>query len=126
MIPVFMLLFSAAALVQFFVSYCRSILVTYAKVELSPSTLEVAGIQSDRIPSSEFGRLLGLLRLAEDPGDDRMELRAVRLYYSVVRMIGALGAPFVSAAREWAEREGGRCAFFAAVALDRRIAVVTR
>jgi hypothetical protein len=126
MIPFFMLLFSAAALIQFFVSYCRSILATYAKMELSVATREVAGIESDRIPSGEFGRLLGILRLARDPGDDRMELLTVRLYYSFVRLLGVLGVPFVTAAKDWSEREGGRCAYFAAVALDRRIASVTR
>jgi hypothetical protein len=126
MIPFLMLFFSAGALVHFFVSYCRSILATYAKMELSVATCEIAGIEPERIPSGEFGRLLGLLRLARDPGDDRMELLTVRLYYSVVRIVGAIGAPFVSAAREWSEREGGRCAYFAAVALDRRIASVAR
>jgi hypothetical protein len=126
MISIFILLFSAAALVQFFASYCRSILAAYAKLELSVATREIAGLGSDRIPSGEFGRLLGLVRLAPDPGDDRMELRTVRLYYWVVRLIGVLSARFVSAAKEWSECEGARCSYFAAVALDRRIASVNR
>lgn len=126
MISVFMLLFSAAALLQFFASYCRSILATYAKVEVSPRTREVAGIEADQIPSRDFARLLGLLRLARDPGDDRMELFTVRLYYSFAQIAGAIGSLFTSAAKGWSEREGSRCAYFAAVALDRRIASVTQ
>lgn len=122
MIAAFMLIFSAAALVQFFLSYCRSILATYAKVELSAQTREVACLASDRIPSGDFARLLGLLRLAQGPGDDRMELLTIRIYYSIVRIIGAVAAPFTSVARSWSENEGARCAYFAAVALDRRIA----
>lgn len=126
MMGAFILLFSAGALAQFFVSYCRSILATYAKVELSPAALEVAGIAQDQIHGGEFARLLGLVRLAPDPGDDRMELRTVRLYYSLVRLAGFVTSPFVSAVRDWSERETARCAYFAAVALDRRIASVTQ
>lgn len=125
MIPIFVLLFSAVALVQFFVSYSRSILATYATVELSATTREVAGIESERITGGEFGRLLGLLRLARNPGDDGMELLTVRMYYSAVRILGAIAAPFNAAARIWSENEGARCAYFAAVALDRRIAALT-
>jgi hypothetical protein len=126
MMASFILLFSAGALAQFFVSYCRSILVTYSKVELSPEALEVAGITLDQIHGGEFARLLGLVRIAPDPGDDRMELRTVKLYYSLVRLAGFALSPFVSAVRDWSERESARCAYFVAVALDRRIASVTR
>jgi hypothetical protein len=49
MIPAFMLMFSGAALVQFFMSYCRSILLTYAQIELSAATRELIGIQSPEI-----------------------------------------------------------------------------
>lgn len=125
MISALMMIFSAGALVQFFMSYCHSILATYAKVELSPRTCEVAGIDSERIPGSEFSRLLGLLRLARDPGDDRMELLTVRIYYSIVQIIGALASRITSGAKAWSEREGSRCAYFAAVSLDRRIAGLT-
>jgi hypothetical protein len=126
MIPAFMLVFSVGALVQFFVSYCRSILATYAKLEVSVRTREIAGIESERISSGEFGRLLGLLRLARSPADDRMELLTVRLYYSVLQVVGSLGTLFTSTAREWSENEKARCAYFAAVALDRRIAVLAQ
>jgi hypothetical protein len=122
MMPAFMLMFSAATLIQFFMSYCRSILATYAKVELSAETREIADIAAERIHGGEFARLLGLVHLAPDPGDDRMELRVVRLYYSLVRFVGTAMAPFTSAVRDWSDREGSRCAYFAAVALDRRIA----
>lgn len=124
MITSLMLLFSAGVLVQFFVSYCRSILTTYAKVEVSARTREVAGIESERIPGAEFSRLLGLLRLAYDPGDDRVELFTIRMYYLLVRIVGKPGQLFTSAASSWSENEGSRCAYFAAVALDRRIASV--
>lgn len=125
MTTAFMLMFSAGALVQFFLSYCRSILATYAKVEVSSRTREVACIESERIPSSDFSRLLALLRLARDPGDDGLELFTVKLYYSLVQAAGALGQLFTSAAGAWSENEGSRCAYFAAVALDRRIASVS-
>lgn len=126
MITALMLSFSAGALLQFFVSYCRTILATYSKVEVSAKTREIAGIESARISGAEFSRLLGLLRLAQDTGDDGVELFTVRLYYALVKAIGRLGQLFTPAAGDWSEREGSRCAYFAAVALDRRITSVSQ
>jgi hypothetical protein len=126
MIAIFILLFSAMALVQFFMSYCRSLLAGYAKAELSPVTRKAMGIQSGEISGGEFDRLLGLVRIASDRGDDRVEIGIVTLYYRIVRFIGAVISPVAPSARIWAERESGHCAYFAAVALDRRIASATQ
>ncbi|MFZ0334293.1 MAG: hypothetical protein WAN10_15980 [Candidatus Acidiferrales bacterium] len=124
MIPAFMLMFSCAALVQFFMSYCRSILLTYAQIELSAATRDLIGIQSPEIAAAQFHRLLGLVRLAPDPGDDKWDLRVVSVYYHAVRFAGFLAAPLGSVARKWAEQQSNLCAYFAAAALDRRITAV--
>jgi hypothetical protein len=80
----------------------------------------------DQIHGGDFVRLLGLVRLARDPGDDRMELRTVKLDYSMVRAVGVALAPFASAIRVWSERESARGADFAAVVVGRRIASLPR
>ncbi|MGB6875958.1 MAG: hypothetical protein WBD87_07965 [Candidatus Acidiferrales bacterium] len=125
MIPAFMLMFSCAALGQFFMSYCRSILATYAQVELSATTRELIGIQSPNIAGTQFHRLLGLVRLAPNPGDDKWDLRVVSVYYRAVRLAGFLTKPLGSVARSWVEHQSSLCAYFAAATLDRRIAAVT-
>ena len=54
--------FSAAALLQFFVSYCRSLIAASSKQVLSPEVKDVTGIQ--RIPSGDdFRRVMQLLQL---------------------------------------------------------------
>lgn len=124
MIPALMLVFSCGALGQFFMSYCRSLLIAYSQVELSAATRELIGIQSPEIAGAQFHRLLGLIRLAPNPGDDKWELRAVSAYYRSVRLAGLLAKPLGSVARKWVEHQSSLCAYFAAATLDRRIAAV--
>jgi len=121
-----MLMFSAMALVQFFLSYCRSILATYAEVELSPATREVIGLEPGEIRGGQFNRLLGLLHVAPNPGGDQWHLGIVSTYYRIISMIDMSVAQLVPVAQSWTERESARCAYFAAAALDRRIATITQ
>ena len=125
MIPVLMLMFSAVALVRFFLSYCRSILATYATVELSSATRAVIGIELAEIRGGQFGRLCGLLRIAPNPGGDKWHVGIVSTYFRIISMIDMSVARLVPAAQGWTERESTRCAYFAAAALDRRIASIT-
>lgn len=125
MIPAFMLVFSCAALMQFGMSYCRSLLLAYAQVQLSAATREMIGLESQEIAGAQFRRLLGLVRLAPNPGDDKWELRMVSTYYRAVRVAGVLSKPLGALSSKWVEHQTGLCAYFAAAALDRRIAAVT-
>ncbi|HXT73375.1 MAG TPA: hypothetical protein VN785_05930 [Candidatus Angelobacter sp.] len=126
MIPVFMLMFSAMALVKFFLSYCRSILATYAEMELSPATRELIGLEPEEIRGGQFGRLLGLLHVAPNPGADQWHLGIVSTYYQIISMIDMSVAQLVPVTQNWTERESTRCAYYAAAALDRRIATITQ
>ncbi len=122
MIAALIFVVSLAALLQFFVSYCRSLIAACGKKELSEQAREVTGIHSHQVKAEEFGRLVQLVQLCPEPGDDTTQLRAVRIYYgllSVARAIARKMAPTVS---RWAELEREGCAYFAAVALDHRIA----
>jgi len=126
MISAFMLVLTIGALFQFFFAYSRTILLTYSKVEISERTREVTGVAIERVQPEDFSRLMGLLRVAPDPRDDAAELRAVSVYYRAVQLANWLVSPLSRAAQEWSQVELGRCAHFAGVALDRRLALVTQ
>jgi len=121
-----MLMFSGMALVQFFLSYCRSILTMYAEMELSPASREVTGLEPGEIRGGQFDRLLGLLRVAPNPGGDQWHLGIVSTYYRIISMIDMSLAQLAPVAQRWTERESARCAYFAAATLDRRIATITQ
>ena len=76
----FILVFVIAALWQFSFAYCRTLLATYSKVELSDKIQKVMGLTVDTIAPHEFDRLMALVRVAPDPGDDAAEITAVSLY----------------------------------------------
>jgi hypothetical protein len=122
MIASLILVVSIAALLQFFISYCRAILAAYRKVEISAETREVTGIENAHVDGSEFQRLLQLVRLCPEAGDDGLEIRAVRTYYSILNAVRMFFRPVAPAVGSWVEQERASCAYFAAVALDRRIA----
>lgn len=122
MIPALLLVVSVAALVQFTLAFCRSLLLTYDKVELSERVREVTGLNSGTVEAGEFARLMNLVHLALDPGDDAMEIRSVSAYQTLVLMVRWMLLHTWAAGRKWCENELQRCAHFAAVTLDRRLA----
>jgi hypothetical protein len=121
MVAALFLVLSLGALIQFFISYCRSLLAVYSKVELSPHARELAGFESGRLRGEQFRRFIRLVEWCPVAADDAWELCAVRAYYSLLKplYVARLLAPAVAS---WAERERGFCTYFAAVALDRRMA----
>ncbi|MGA8220071.1 MAG: hypothetical protein WB780_00340 [Candidatus Acidiferrales bacterium] len=122
-ISVFILLFGAAALVQFSLAYCRTLLMTYEKVELSAKAQEIIETNGAAVGAYSFHRLMVIVRLAPDPGDDAMEIRTVGLYYQIMRLAGWLSSPLSQRVASFFESELARCSYFAAVSLDRRLAV---
>ena len=122
MIAALICVISIAALLQFFISYSRSIIAAYQKSTLSDQVREVAGIQGETLQAEQFARLLQLVRLCPQKGDDRSDLAVVRGYYRLMGSFKAIGRAFSPALSNWAEHERVNCTYFAAVALDRRIA----
>jgi len=122
MIAALFLVISVAAFLQFFIAYCRSLIAAYKQVDLSEDAREVTGIEDHLVMGDDFRRLLQLVRLCPEPGDDRMEIGAVRLYYSMLNMLRAIFRSLAPRVAHWTEQERAGCAYFAAVALDRRIA----
>jgi hypothetical protein len=113
--------FSIAAFLQFFVWHCRSILASSLRVELSERVREVAGVEDRDFGADDFHRLLQLVRLCPERGDDRGEIRAVGTYYSLLNVVTRLARQTLPPVANWAEQERESCSHFAAVALDRRI-----
>jgi hypothetical protein len=112
---------SIVFLLQFFVSYCRSLIAASAKHDLSAEVLDVTGL-SRNTSGEDFARVVQLLLLCPDRPDDRSEVRAVGAYFRLLNFVRATLARIVPSAQAWIERERAQCTYFAAVTLDRRIA----
>jgi|ERR1700675_1246260 len=121
MIAALIYVVSVAVFLQFFVYYCRSILAASRKVELSTRVREVTGIANEDVAAEDFGRLLQLVRLCPERGDDQAEIRAVGAYYTLLNILRRVSSPVVPGVAAWAQQERRSCSYFAAVALDRRI-----
>lgn len=121
MIAALIFVISFAALLQFFVLHCRSILAYSRRVELSERVREVTGLAAENVAAGDFERLVQLVRLCPERGDDRKEIRVVGTYYSLLDVLGRITRSIVPSIAAWAESERQSCSYFAAVALDRRI-----
>jgi hypothetical protein len=121
MIAAIILAVSTAALLQFFVPYCRSLIAASGAQPFSDQLREVTGIWNGEIGGEQFGRLLRLARLCPDTGNDGRAIAAVQVYFWLVSIGRATFLKVIPNAASWTERELSRCAYFAAIALDRRI-----
>jgi hypothetical protein len=112
---------SLATLLQFFISYCRSLVASTARQPLSADVRKVTGISTEA-NGGDFVRVSQFLYLCPGRPEDRGEVRSVRVYFDLLSLLEHTFAKVVPASATWIEGERGRCAYFAAVALDRRIA----
>ena len=115
------LFLSAAALLQFFVSYCRSLIASHAHEALSAEVQDVTGITSTA-SGEDFRRVVQLLQLCPERPDDRNNIQAVGAYFGLLNFLRATVARIAPSLRSWTESERANCTYFAAVSLDRRIA----
>jgi hypothetical protein len=112
---------SVVLLLQFFVSYCRSLIAASAKQVLSPEVQDVTGI-AKTASGEDFVRVMQLLQLCPERREDRHGIQAIGAYFSLLNLLRSTLARLVPSMRAWTESERGHCAYFAAVALERRIA----
>jgi len=122
MIALLIFAISGLTLLQFFVSYCHSLIAESRAYELSEQGREIAGVTGHSIRGDQFGRLVQLIALCPEPGGDRGQVRAVSTYYGMLGLVRTLFGWIEPAVARWIESERGGCAYLAAVMLDRRIA----
>jgi hypothetical protein len=121
MMAAIILVCSVAFLLQFFMSYCRSLIAASGNLSLSTEVQEVTGL-SNVVTSGDFARVVQLLSLCPSRPEDRGEIRAVGAYYRLLGAAQSSVARVAPAIQKWLESERSLCAYFAAVTLDRRIA----
>lgn len=124
MLPTLILLISIGALSKFFISYCRSLLSSCSKLEVSDYAKQMTGIDGEAPREDAFPRIMQLVDLAPYPQADRSETFAIRLYYRTL-FLSALAGRRWPAVRYWVTAEREDCAHFAAVALDRELTKIT-
>jgi hypothetical protein len=121
MIAALVLACSIIFFLQFLVPYCRSVIAASSNHVLSPEVQDVTGLTT---PASgeDFRRVVQLLRLCPDRPEDRGEIRAIGVYFGMLDLLKTLTKSIAPKVRTWTDGELGRCTYFAAVALDRRVA----
>ena len=121
MMAAIILVCSLALLLQFFVSYCRSLIAASVRQPLSAEVQDVTGIK-DIAAGEDFERVVQLLQLCPDRPEDRGGVQAIGAYFKLLGVIRATVARLIPKVHTWTDAERGQCTYFAAVTLDRRIA----
>ena len=85
MMAALIFVFSVAALMQFFVSYCRSLIAASARRALSADVQDVIGIRRSA-SGEDFARVMQFLYLCPDRREDRKGIKAIGAYF---RLLGA-------------------------------------
>jgi hypothetical protein len=112
---------SLLTLLQFFVSYSRSLIAESWGHELSEQACQISGVTAKTVRADQFKRLLLLIELCPGTGGDTVQVRAVSAYFQMLSLVRILFARTLPAAAQWIEEERGGCTYAALVALDRRI-----
>ncbi len=122
MIAAFIFGVSSLTLLQFFVSYSRSLIAESQTQKLSEQTREICGITARTVAGDQFRRLLQLVALCPESGEDNGKIMTVSVYFRLLNLLRALAKRAIPSAAGWIEGERSGCAYVAAVVLDRRIA----
>jgi hypothetical protein len=113
---------SILTLLQFFVSYSRSLIAESRGHELSEQAREICGVTARTVAGDQFRRLSELIALCPESGGDGNTLFVVSAYFHFLSFLRRLSEWTIPSATAWIEAERGGCAYAAAVVLDRRIA----
>ncbi len=112
---------SLAALLQFFSIYCRSLIAASVAQPLSSEIQDVTGITAGAAGPEDFPRVVELLQLCPNFSNDSHQVSAIRGYFRLMRAVRWSLASLLPEVRTWTELQLSQCAYFAAVALDRRV-----
>lgn len=122
MIAMTILIASIAALAEFFVAYCRSLIASTNECVLSDHARNLSGATGNRLAPERFAPVAQLVKLCPRLAGRSEGMGAVTAYFSLMTLVSALSRTLGLGLSNWADQERSGCAFFAAVALDRRIA----
>jgi hypothetical protein len=111
---------SIAAFAQFGLFYWRAVIAGVAAQPVSDRVLRCAGLGDGRVTARDFSALAGLHDLTPDL-ENSGGLGLVKLYYHIIGALGSFAGSRLPALASWAEREGGICARYTAVVVDRRL-----
>ena len=117
----FILACSVIFLLQFFISYCRSLIAASVREPLSQEVQEVTGM-TRAATEEEFARVVQLLQLCPERPEERGEISLIRAYFRILGVIRSTLARIIPSVERWASAERGQCTHFVAVVLGRRIA----
>ena len=122
MIATVILVASAAALAEFFVAYCRSLIASTNDYVLSDHGRKLAGATGNQMAPERFAPVAQLVKLCPRLAGRSEGMGAVTAYFGLMSAVAEVSHTLGLGLSNWADRERAGCAFFAAVALDRRIA----
>jgi len=124
MVAVFILVFSAFALVKFGISQWRAIWIMTANQPLSDSLQVAAGIDGAAIGAGDFGTLLHLCNeLSPELKKKSPWLREVSVYYRAVEKLEHAFCVKFPAISAWAKGEMQICSRYVAVVLDQSLSM---
>jgi hypothetical protein len=121
MMPELIFVISLLTLLQFFISYTRSLIAASLGHELSEQAREICGLTAKTVAGDQFRRLLALIALCPEPDGGSFHVRVVALYFRMLGLLRILARRAIPSAAPWIEAERGGCAYAIAVVLDRRI-----
>jgi len=121
MMAAFILACSIVFLLQFFISYCRSLIASSVREQLSQEVQDVTGMARPAT-EEEFARVVQLLQLCPERPEERGEISLIRAYFRMLGVIRATVARVMPSLERWTSTERGQCTHFVAVVLGRRIA----
>jgi len=116
MISLLMLIAALVGLVQFSVSYWRSMLASTAAQPLSERFCTAVGLEAGKPSASDFSDILSVHRLTPGLDNRPSHLRRLQAYYSAMTALGKLPA-----LNKWAQSEMTTCARYLAVIVDQRL-----
>jgi hypothetical protein len=122
MITSLIFVISFLTLLQFFVSYSRSLIAESRRYELSAEAREICGLPVKTLAGDQFRRLVQLIALCPEPRGDRHKVQTVAAYFTLLGLARVALRWMIPSTTRWIESERGGCAYVAAVVLDRRIA----
>ena len=124
MVALFILVFSAVALLKFAILQWRAIWISTANQPLSGSLQLTAGIDGTAIGAQDFSTLIDLCdRLSPGLKKTSPWLKEVSFYHRVVAKLDRAFGRKLPAISTWANREMQTCSRYAAVVLDQSLSM---